>query len=163
MADDDLKLLSKRLKELGEKGLSRELNKGINAAVLPLKKELPKSARKILPGRGGLAERIATSKISIRKLPNGVVLTMKNKYQIAKMDIPGVIRHPVFPRRSNVQKKILHQKGPAKLHKSRAKWAWESQKIRPGWFSEPTAKSGRQAAKDVEAAIVRVAKQIAGR
>lgn len=163
MAGDDLKDLQRRLKEAGERGLSRELNKSLNTAVKPLKMELPKSARRVLPSRGGLAERIAKSKISIRKKPNGLVLVAKNDYQLAKMDNPGVIRKPVFPRRSRLQRVTGRNKGRAKLQTNRKKWAWESQRIKPGWFSEPTARAGKQITTEVENAVKAVARQIEGR
>lgn len=163
MADDDLKALAKRLKAAGEKGLTRELNKGIRDAVLPLRTEAPKSALRVLPGRGGLAQRVASSKISIGKRENGIRFTMRNQYQLEKMDKPGELRRPVFPRRTRIQKITRRNKGSAKLNANRKKWAWETQKIKPGWFSIPANKVGEQVGRDVEAAVQNVARQIEGK
>lgn len=163
MADnDDLKLLMRRLKEAGNRGLSRELNKSITQAVMPLKKELPKSARRRLPRRGGLAERVATSKITVSKRNFAVRLIMKNAYELKKMDDPGVIRHPVFPRRSRIQRVTGRNRGSSRLNVNRKKWAWESQRIRKGWASDPMNATKAQAKQEIEDAMQRVFRQIEG-
>lgn len=158
---DDLKSLAKRLKAAGETGLSRELNKGINSAVKPLKKDLVASARSTLPRRGGLAERIAKSRYSTLKRPDGIVIKVKNQYHLDLMDDPGRLRHPTFRKKSVVRRALgLRQK--SKLGK-RKKWKWVNQKVRPGWWTEPVNKRTEQVTKDMRKAIDTVVRQIEGK
>jgi hypothetical protein len=160
--NDDLKAVMLRLKEAGNRGLSRELNKGITKAITPLKTELPKSALRTLPRRGGLAKRVAESKVSVRKRQYQVTLVLKNAYHLEKMDDPGVLRRPVFPKRTRFQRAVGARAGKAKLQQNRKKWAWESQRIRPGWFTRPTNAAKAQAKADIEQAIQNVVRQIEG-
>jgi hypothetical protein len=163
VAEIDLKQLQRNLKAAGNTGLSRELNKGINHAVVPLKKEIPRSALLILPGRGGLNKRVAGSKMSVRKMSNGIRLVLKNDYQLTYMDNPGKLRHPVFPRRSRTAKALGRSTGSSKLHANRKKWAWESQKIKPGFFTKPVTRAGEQVRKDIVTAMENVVRQIEGK
>jgi hypothetical protein len=134
---DQLRRLARQLKEAGDRTLARELNKAIRKAVEPLKAELPDSARDTLPSRGGLAERVAQSKIGISRRKQGLRLVAKNKYQLKRMD-KGSVRHPVF---GNTE-------------------VWALQFITPGWFTR-RAEEHREAIQDeVVAAMDSVASQI---
>lgn len=159
---DDLKALQRRLKDAGNRGLTRELNKAITNAINPVKRALPASALRRLPRRGGLAKRVADSRITVSKRNFAVRLTMKNAYALEKMDDPGIIRHPVFPRRSRIQRATGRNRGSSRLNANRKKWAWESQRIRPGWASIPLQENKAQAKREIEEAMQRVFRQIEG-
>jgi hypothetical protein len=142
---DDLKAFAKRCREVGRKDLSRELNKAITDVVRPLKTELPASALRKLPRRGGLAKRVAESKIGVRKKPEGVTVVTKNKYDLAKLDA-GFNRHPVLPRRGT----------------PRSQWVWVEQRVRPGWFTEPAEALKPEAIRRLDAALKEVARKLEG-
>jgi hypothetical protein len=81
------------------KEADRELRLGflgrVRAILAPLKVQISESALQKLPKKGGLAERIAKSKYSVRNRPTSVTLQTINPYQIQSID-NGRIRHPVF-------------------------------------------------------------------
>lgn len=145
---EQLAALTRRLKEAADKELQKELRKGIKLALDPLRKELPKSARDILPKKGGLAEKVAKSKYSISRKntsrESGLRLVAKNEYSLFKMD-QGELKHPI-PRRN-----------PRKPKK------WVKQRIRLGWASGPFDEKVPQARVEIEQAMNRIIAHIDGR
>jgi len=147
---DQLARLSKQLKEAGDKGLQRELSKGIRDALKPVRTvDLPKSALETLPRKGGINVIVAKTKYTINKRTGnriaGLRLTAKNIVNLRRID-DGVLRHPVFQN--------PHQK------KKSAKTAWVNQKVTPGWFTEPTGAAAPDIQREVTKAMDRVAGQI---
>lgn len=143
---DDLAKLSRQLKAAGEKGLQRELSKGIRDALKPVRTvELPKSALETLPRHGGLNVLVSKTKYSIsRKTGNriaGLRLTAKNIYNLRRID-SGTVRHPVFK------------------SEKRAKAPWVNQKVTPGWFTQPTEAAAPHVQREIMKAMDVVAKQI---
>jgi hypothetical protein len=140
---EQLAALSRRLKAAGEKGLQRELSRGIAKAMQPVKRALPASARDRLPKRGGFAEQVARSKLrTIRRNSGravGLRLQASNPENIRRAD-KGQVRHPTFGH------------GP-----------WVTQQVKPGWFTEPTQAAAPAVRAEVEAAQARVVAQIDGR
>ena len=51
--------------------LRKELFKAVSEAVKPVKAELPRSARTVLPSSGGLGEWVAGAKITVRQAYSG--------------------------------------------------------------------------------------------
>jgi hypothetical protein len=147
---EQLASLSRQLKAAGDKALARELTKAISKAVAPLKSELPASARSHLPKRGGLAERVAASKVGFSRRTSGQAVGLrvqaKNAYHLAQMDA-GFVRHPVFKRKGEEGRRVV----------------WQTQRITPGWFSKPTEAAGPRIRAEVQAAMDVVAKQIEGK
>lgn len=113
-----LALLSRQIKDLGDKDLKRELTRAIERTVEPLRRELPLSALRTLPQRGGLAARVASSQISIDRRStgrgSGLRVRARNPYALRRID-KGIIRHPVYGNRR----------------------AWVKQRVEPGWFTNP--------------------------
>lgn len=129
------------LKEAGRNGLKSELYKGLGRATKPLKHSVQQSARRRLPRRGGLAERVADSRITVKKTTAGnkvgVRVLGSNKMDIRSMD-EGRLRWPVFPDSTE----------------TRNEWAWRERRIRPGWWSEPIGgEIARQARREVVGAV----------
>ena len=147
MADAEVEMtrLARRLREAGRGDLTRRLNRAVNEAVKPLKRELPGSARRILPRRGGLGERVATTKISVRKQRWGVSIVAKNKYNLAKLD-EGQVRHPDI----------------RTAHRPRSEWVWVQQRVRPGWFSEPAERLKPAVTRQVQKALDDMIREIEG-
>lgn len=135
---EQLAALSKRLKEVGDKGLTREFSRSVSSALKPLVQELRASARATLPRSGGLAERVAKSQIRTqRRASSGVRVVARNPYGIKQMD-EGVVRHPVFGNRSN----------------------WATQSVRAGWWTRPTEQVGPDVRKALQEALDAMAKKV---
>lgn len=140
---EQLATLARRLKMAGEKDLAKRLNKSINDAMKPLRQTLPQSARAKLPRRGGLAELVARSKIrTVRRNAGrsvGVRLRAENPDNIRRID-KGQVRHRVYGH------------GP-----------WVTQRVPPGWFTEPTEAGAPNARKQISAAVDATAAEIDGK
>lgn len=140
---DQLRALSMRLKDLGDKELKREFSKAITAATKPLVQDLRQSARETLPKKGGLNERIAKSQIrTVRRASSrtqGIRVTAKNAYVLGRLD-QGHVRHPVFG------------------HK-----VWVDQTVKSGWWTRPTEAIGPQVIRSVEAAMQHMARKLDGK
>ena len=143
MADGAAQLaaLAKALKDAGNKGLQRELTKGITQAVKPLKAAVAASARAKLPSSGGLAERAAGIPIRSRRNKSGlrVVATGRGGMKNVKALDAGTVRHPVYGRS-----------------------AWVSQSVTPGFWTEPTEELAPEVRAQVEKAMDVVARKIEG-
>jgi hypothetical protein len=135
---EQLAALSKRLKAIGDKELTREFSRSVTAAMKPLMQELRSSARSTLPSSGGLADKVARSKIrTVRRASSGVRVTANNPYGIKQMD-EGRVRHPVFGNRSN----------------------WAVQSVRPGWWTRPTEKVGPEVRQALQEAMEAIARKV---
>lgn len=114
---DKLDLVASVLRALGDKDLSRELYRGLNRASTDLKRDAKDEAGRRLPRRGGLAARVANSRLSTGRRGGsnpGVVIRARGMDQLGLMD-RGAVRHPVYGNRE----------------------AWVTQDITGGWFSDP--------------------------
>ena len=141
---NELAALSAKVKEIGDKGLNRELLRDVRKAAKPLVAEAKNAARENLPKAGGLNEVIAASKFGIRTRTSGrnpgVRIIGVSTHQIEGMD-HGRVRHPVWAR------------GP------RTDWHWATQQIPPGWFS----KRMQEKVPEVRAELVRSLDEFARR
>ena len=143
---EQLAALSKRLKDAGERGLQRELNKGIREAVEPFREAFRQSALNKLPRKGGLAQRVVDQVIPRPRKINSskgvglrVIATGKaGMRSLAALDA-GRIRHPVF----NTDR-------------------WVSQLVQAHVWSQPAEELGPKVTKEVRAALDRVARKIDG-
>ena len=130
---EQLRALGKDLRAMGEegKGFRKELLSSMRAAGKPVIGELRKSARDVLPKKGGLNEFIATSNIVVRnslagnKVGTRIVARKagggKGWHDLEAFD-NGSFRHPTRGRK-------------AEAHLKRIKWVQQS--CTPGWFSKP--------------------------
>ena len=139
--------ISRRLKEAGATDLQRELSRAAVKSLIPLKKELGKSALARLPRRGGLAEQIARTRFRIRRDTSarhpGLRLEARNVYDLIRLD-QGTLRHPVFADESE----------------SRRSWTWADQKVPPGWFTEPANAAAPKIRAEIWRAMQAVADKI---
>ena len=119
---DKLARLGQAIKDAGDKELKRELAAAARRSTKPLTLAARAGASR-LPQRGGLAARVASAKFSTRTRTvgkgAGVRIVGRHAYNLRRMD-RGVVRHPVY----------------ADGSKPRADWAWVSQPIEAGWFTE---------------------------
>lgn len=114
---DNLAVLAKRLKEIGDNDLRKEMLAGIRRAAKPMTQAAKERAESDLPKAGGLNEVVAKSKFSTRtrtagRTP-GVRVVASNPHDVQSID-RGRLRHPVFGNRE----------------------VWVTQKITPGWFTD---------------------------
>lgn len=159
----ELAALTRRLKEAGDKGLSRELTKGVNTALTPLRKtQLPASALETLPRRGGYAAIVAKSKFRVSRKNSarapGLRLTAKNIYNLYRVD-KGSLRHPIFSRKSRkiAGVKVKYRSQQRVLNK------WVNQPVTPGWFTNPTQKAAPSIQAELNKAMHNVIRQIDGK
>lgn len=122
---DKLVVLSRALKQLGDKDLMREVTKGITRSVKPLKANVKSSTGRFLGNRGGLAERAARTSLPHRSRKTGqragVRIEAKPSHRTLRDPLRadrGRINHPVFG-----------------MAASRAPWVLQD--VTPGWFSRP--------------------------
>jgi len=139
---DKLRIVTRALKQFGDKGLSREVYRGLNRATIPLREDARRSAASRLPQRGGLAQRVAKSKMTTRRRAGrnpGISIQAKGMTQLRSMD-RGSVRHPVFGR------------GP-----------WVTQRITPGWFTEPMEAGAPEVRRELLRVLDEAARELARR
>jgi hypothetical protein len=97
---NELAVIVRRLKEIGDKDLRKELYAGINRATKPLKQDVKEAAARDLPQRGGLASVIASSKLTTAKRGGGRNPGVRITGKLAGHDLSSIdrgrLRHPVF-------------------------------------------------------------------
>ena len=134
---EQLSDLAKRLRVAGRKDLQKELGKALNRATKAPRAEIRRRAAETLPRRGGLAERVAKSRLSARRRGDGVRISDRGNLDLPAID-RGVVRHPVFGDRKT----------------------WVRQQVKPKFFTAPLEDAAPHIRRDVEAAMRVIAKQI---
>ena len=140
---EEFGVLSRRLKETGDKGLQKELRAGLQRAGKEGKDAVRPSLATVLPRKGGLAAQMAAGRVSLRAAGAGrnprVRIVATTPHDLRSMD-KGRLRHPVFG------------------HKT-----WVQQVIEPGAFSKPIEERAPQMREDMEQVIRSVAAKVGGR
>lgn len=138
---DQLVHLSKALKTAGRQDLEKELSRGISQALRPVIVAARRSAIQKLPRRGGLAAKVAKSRMRIvretSQRGSGSRLQAENAYGLAQLD-KGDAWHPVFGNRN----------------------LWVKQSITSGWWTEPTEAAAPSVRRELQQAMNRVAAKI---
>lgn len=122
---DQFFALARRLKEAGDKDLQREMYRGMNRAVKPLRERVKQSAVDTLPRKGGLGALVASkTKIRVQRRTGvrsvGIkLLATWDGHDVKALDA-GRLRKPLFHNRRH----------------------WYSQTITPGFWTSPTGSSG---------------------
>ena len=143
---DQLTRLARTLRQVGDKDLKKELRRGINEAVQPVKASIRARALSSMPRRGGLNQVMARSRITVSQRGSGAnpgvrLVTKSHNPRIDK----GIVRHPV------------RATGP------REDWTWVDQPVKPGWFTHPAAASAPITRLKLLAAMRRIERQLEGR
>lgn len=147
LTGDQAKLLAlqKRLREAGERGLSRELNKALKAAAEPIAAD-ERQAAESLPSKGtdnhGIRAGIAASvKVSVTRSQRNPGVRIRSNALLARASTSSKgWRHPVFG----------HDR-------------WVRQVMAPGWWPATALRHRAEATEKVRQAIDNTAKKIAGR
>lgn len=161
---DRFRVVARRLRTAADrKDLVRELRKGILDAVPALKDAvrgqavgyLPdRYARELVPSlRMTTATSVAGDQVTVR-----LSVTAKGKGGSARQlgDIEGgALRHPVFGRTRPLKRHARH-KATSKSN------PWVTQKVRPGFVTEPMLAARPQVRREIEEAVDRVLDKITG-
>lgn len=106
--------LARKLKQAEERGLRRELYKGLNRAAKPMQAEARRRFATDLPQRGGLAKRAARARMSVqqRRDRNGdAQIRIRARAGAQQVDLRaidrGFIRHLVFGRPDSWVQQII--------------------------------------------------------
>lgn len=144
----ELRKLAARLRTAGRTDLERQLRRALEVAVKPTSQEVHAGLGRHIPsgfvGTLGGDLRIVpqfrgrSGSVSIRATAKG----RQEKRDLSTMD-RGILRHPVFGR----------------TRKGRPT-PWVAQRIPAGFFSKPAEKTRSRAAREVGAALDRIAEQI---
>ena len=140
---DDLERIAAEIKETGDRGLRKDLLRGINRALKPAKAAVKEAARRELPHHGGLDEFVASSRIGSSTRSSGrnpgVRLTGKKSGHDLRAIDRGRLRHPVFGNRN----------------------AWVTQEVKPGWWSQTLQEQAPEVRHEVVSALDEVARRLA--
>jgi hypothetical protein len=141
--------LSKALKDAGQTGLRKELNKGIRDGVKPL---VPKAAQKLSEGLpNAISGKPVRQTVQVRtgRDPGVRVVVRYGSKRASNAKLAnreGRIRHPVF----------------ADGEKTRKEWRWVNQDVpnAKGWFDETYTDAAPDLRRAIEAAMEAVAERI---
>lgn len=140
---NELGRLQRDLKAAGRKDLRRELSRGIQKAAKPLRAVPAVAALASLPKDGGLAERVAGSKFSVRTRAGrnpGVRVVGAGDLDLRSLN-RGRLRHPLFGHRHY----------------------WYTQLVPPHWFDDALEKAADGPVRqEILNAIGRVAGKLGG-
>ena len=139
---EQLVRLSRKLKAVGDKDLSREVRAGLREATTPVKAAIREYAESNLPRRGGLNQVMARSRIStqIRGSGRSPGVRLTSKSHDPRID-RGRLRHPVFGNRQ----------------------VWVTQRVDPGWFTKPASRAAPRAQGALIIAMRRIEKELESR
>lgn len=138
---EKLAALAKRLKA-AEPAMRKEFYRAISKAVHPMRDAVRSTAASELPRRGGLAKRVAKSKIATKRRMSGanvgVRLSATSDYDIRSIN-RGRVRRLVYG------------------HKP-----WVNQRVKPGFWSRPIAEHAPEARRQIIRAVDDTARKIEG-
>lgn len=135
-ASAQLHAIAAALRARGEKGMKREMTAALCAGAQPLVSAVRTSARARLPRSGGLAERVASERItvSVRTASARTAgVALRTRTHDSQATNAGYVRHPVFAQRAE---------GPVAPGRTRvrgSKDVWVLQEIpqAAGWWTDP--------------------------
>ncbi len=138
---DALLELGKRLKASGGAPVMKELRQALQAGAKPIVPATREEARRRLPSRGGLNERVA-------KAPQRVTARVGNTTATVRVTVAGKrsgayganigkVRHPVFGRRTFVE-----------------------QRVQPGWHTDTAEREAPKAREDIVDVMVDFSKRL---
>lgn len=134
--------LSARLKD-ADKSIQREFSASLTRATKPMKAGAKKSALATLPSSGGLAARVASSRLSVRRSTRGKSIGVKIVAGSASSQLEQI------------------DKGRVK-HKTFGRLPWVSQSVASGWFTRPMLNSASDVRRELVKAMEDVARKLDG-
>jgi len=132
--------VAKALRRAGDKDLQRQLYAGLRRSAKPLIVAARDNAEKTLPKHGGLNRRVARSRFKVSTRGGGrnpgVRVTAAGLDR--RVDTSGTVKHPVFGNRD----------------------VWVTQKVKPGWFTDPMEQGAPKVRRELLVAIAEVARKV---
>jgi adenylosuccinate synthase len=150
---DDFARLAKRLKDAGETGLRRELNRRLNDAVKPFARDI-NAAEYLYPYMPNhYADMLAGDmKVTTTKRATGYAygVAVKVAGRMHKRAVEtlnrGILRHPVF--------------AGSEIDRRDWKWVTQTASMRPGFFTDAVKEAAPEIRREMEDAIQIVADKI---
>lgn len=159
---DGLRSVRRALREVGDKGLGRELSAGLMRAAKPLAPEVRATALRLMPsGYAPVLSRSLRFRTAVRETRHTARVTYRvyGDGQAERRDVPtldkGVLRHPVFGRTRRLRHHARHRAT------SMAN-PWVAQPIPAGFVSGPVDALAPRARREMDAVIQGVADKIKG-
>jgi hypothetical protein len=143
------------LRALADKGVTNAVRRGLRSVAKPLGQDMIAGGAAQMPHRGGLSDRVAQSKVSLRIGMTGgnpsveIQLAQRQGYQLGDMD-KGKLRHPVFERHHS-PRSVMHKGRRRRVMGPRMPVRWVGQTVPAKAFTTPF----EQGAPKVRAALVR--------
>jgi hypothetical protein len=137
----DLRALSRDLKEAGRKDLRKELFAGLNRSTKPLRAAAKANALATLPSSGGLNARVAAATMTVRGGGARVTIVARPSKRGGQFDPfavdGGIVQHPTYGHAPTV-----------------------SQHVKPGWFTKPMQENADVVRDELVAGIDVVARKL---
>jgi hypothetical protein len=143
----DLFTVSRRLKDLGDKGLGKQMGKALQDAAKELRPSIRTSAAQVLPKAGGYAALMSQSlrfrqTLQTTRTTARVVFRVHADGRRERRDVPSInrgrLRKPLFGNRNH----------------------WYDQRVRPGFVDRPVDRLQPEIAQKMRAVVDYVADQI---
>jgi hypothetical protein len=167
----DLYTVSHALKQLGDKGLGKQMSKALQRAALPLRKDVRTSAEALLPHRGGYNLTMARSlrfRQAVRETRQSARVELKvwavgpREQRDVRAVNAGRLRHPVhgkvryikWRRRPDGSRVRIPDPGQPRLN------PWVQQRVRPGFVDRPVDKLAPEIRRQMDAVVDYIADQI---
>jgi hypothetical protein len=150
----DLTSVRKALKELGDKGLGKEMSRGLSRAVLPLRREIRAEAKKKMPsGYGPLLSKSLRFRQQVKSGRRDAHVTervhgdgKKERRDVLRLN-EGILRHPVFGRSRPTRR-------------GRRSNPWAAQKVDAGFITDPADRLQPQIGNAMRAVLDEVADKL---
>lgn len=142
----DLTTVRRNLRQLGDRGLSRQMARGLQRAAVPLKPAVQRKAAELLPsGYGPLMSKSLRVRTQVRERRGAASVTIR-VFGAGKRENRDVVR---------VNKGVLRHPIPAgRRH------PWVNQPVRRGFVDRPVDGLGPDVAREMRAVVDYIADQI---
>jgi hypothetical protein len=166
---DDLRRVQQRLREVGDKGLGKQMGKAIRRAVAPLRPAVVAEAGKVMPEGGGYRAVLVGSlrvRTQIRETRWSADVTVRvyGDGKTERRDIPrlnrGQLRHPNPPGRFRRRKWTVTKPRKRIPGGQVVRNDWSTTKIRSGFVDRPADRLGPDMTRQIRAVVDAVAGQI---
>jgi hypothetical protein len=141
---EKLRILSRALREVGDKELQKELYRGLNRAVKPLREEVKASIDQFLPARYAVELRrdlkVTTRRRTASRNPAIFLVGRAKNRDVASLN-RGRLRHPLYGNRGH----------------------WFNQRVRRDWWTLPLTRGAPEVRRELERSLDEVAKKVARR
>lgn len=160
---DELHRLSRQLRDTADKGLGKEMARGLRRAVEPLKRDVRAEAGRVMPHGGGYAGVLVPAlrfRTDVRAGARVAKVVFKTHADGTKQrrDVPklnaGILKHPVYGRSRKLKR--------GRRAGTSVPNPWATTTIRAGFWSRPVDSSSRDVTAEMVKVLDAVAAKLAG-